>query len=61
MLGRHGGEQVGGEGGDAAFARQIIAEEGDLPNFGGGIHDTEVWRPLGKISTPNELSERMHA
>ena len=43
LLGRHRRQQVGGEGGDAAFARQVIAEEGDLPDFGGCVHELRTW------------------
>ncbi len=34
----HGREQVGGERGDAAFARQVIAEQRDLLNLSCGSH-----------------------
>ena len=30
-----GGKQVGGEGGDAALARQVVADKGDLADFRG--------------------------
>jgi hypothetical protein len=34
---------TGGEGGDAAFARQVIAEESDLPDLGGRVHELTAW------------------
>ena len=39
VLRRHRGEQVGREGGDAALARQIVAEKGDLANFRFCFHE----------------------
>ena len=57
----HRGPQVGGEGGDAAFARQVIAKECDLPDFGGSVHKLRTWatfaetqplspgRPAGRV------------
>ena len=43
LVGRHRRPQVGGEGGDAAFARQVIAEEGDLPDLRGCVHRFRTW------------------
>ena len=43
LVGDHGGQEVGGECGDAAFAGQVIAEESDLPNLGGCVHDSTAW------------------
>ena len=43
-----GGQQVGRESGDAALARQVVADKGDLPDLGRLFHEfTSVnLRPL---------------
>jgi hypothetical protein len=33
MCASHGGDEIGCKRGDAAFARQVIAHEGDFSNF----------------------------
>src|SRR5437879_6237398 len=38
LLGGHSRQQIVREGGDAAFARRVIAQEGDLSNFRCGFH-----------------------
>ena len=39
MRGCHGGKQVGRKRGDAALARQVVADERDLANFGTFFHE----------------------
>ena len=41
MLRRHRSKQVGCKRGDAALARQVVAEKGDGSNAGGNSHDLE--------------------
>ena len=38
MRGCDGGKQVGREGGNAALARQVVADKGDLADFGSFFH-----------------------
>src|ERR1035437_4254793 len=39
----HRRPEVGGEGGDAAFARQVTAKESDLPDLRGCVHKLKAW------------------
>src|SRR3974377_1685521 len=51
LVGDHGRQEVGGECGDAAFAGQGIAEESDLPNLRGWVHDSTAWSACVKKQT----------
>ena len=48
---RHSGKQVGREGGDAALARQVVADERDLFNLRHRFHKF-TWHVPCEIDTP---------
>ena len=43
MRSRDGSQQIGRERGDAALARQVVADEGDLADFGCFFHKHSLW------------------
>ena len=49
-----GGQQVGGEGSDAAFARQVVADESDFMDFRNGFHPVN---PILRFAAPRAGNE----
>ena len=55
MRGRYGSEQVGREGGDAALARQVVANKSELAESRGFFHDAFPFRPCVPCSRFREM------